>query len=121
MNFRETNRPLLPPRPLPKPPFRLPVVLALLLALLAALVVLVALLAALAAVAVLVLPLEAALEVLLLPAALAPPELTFVSPLLVVFVLPLVLLAPPAVTVNLLQSSWAPRCATYDVVVSRRN
>jgi hypothetical protein len=98
------------------------VALALLLALLAALVVPVAPPATLAAVAVLVLPLEAALEVLLLPAAPAPPELTFVSPLLlVVFVLPLVLLAPPAVTVNLLQSSWAPRCATYDVVVSRRN
>jgi hypothetical protein len=101
----------------------LPVVLALLLALLAALVALVALPAALAAVAVLVSPLEAALEVLLLllllPSAFALPEPVFASPLLLLVVFALVL-APPLVTVNLLQSSWAPRCATYDVVVSKR-
>jgi hypothetical protein len=100
----------------------LPVVLALLLALLAALVALVALPAALAAVAVLVSPLEAALEallLLLLPSAFALPEPVFASPLLLLVVFALVL-APPLVTVNLLQSSWAPRCATYDVVVSKR-
>ena len=77
----------------------------LLLSVLAALAVLLALLAALAAVAVLVLPLESLLEAVL-------PELAFA--------LPLLLLAPPVVTVNLLQSSWAPRCASYDAVVSRR-
>ena len=95
----------------------------LLFAVLAALVVLPALLppallAALAAVVVLVLalesPLEVALEVLLLLPlfASALPELVFALPLLL-------LLTPPAVTVNLLQSSWAPRCASYDIVVSR--
>jgi hypothetical protein len=90
----------------------------LLFAVLAALVVLPA---PLAAVVVLVLalelPLEVALEVLLLLPPLfasALPELVFALPLLP-------LLTPPAVTVNLLQSSWAPRCASYDIIVSRRN
>ena len=92
MNSRETNRLPLFPRFLPPlPPFWL-LLLALLLPVLAALVVLLALLAALAAVALLVLALE----------------------LLFAFALPLLLLAPPVVTVNLLQSSWAPRCASYD-------